>query len=97
MLFEPESEGVIDAVQAEEYYWKNDRGELFVIENVTNGEIVGSAGYYDVSAARGERSAEVRKMFLKPEVRGKGIGRNMLAVLEERMRCKGFRTVYINF
>ena len=52
--FEPESEDVIDAVQAEEYYWKNDRGEFFVIENVTKGEVVGSAGYYDVSAARGE-------------------------------------------
>ncbi|XP_065831075.1 uncharacterized N-acetyltransferase YjgM-like [Oscarella lobularis] len=85
----------VDAVNVEEYYWKNDSGEFFVIEDRRNGKVVGSGGYYDVTAERGELSVEVRKMYLMPEARGKGIGRAILSKMEERIRQKGFKSIYI--
>ena len=88
-----------DLLHVEEYYWKNERGEFFTIEDTTNeadSKVVGCAGYYDVSTARGEPSVEVRKMYLKPEARGKGIARAALAMLEERIRRKGFKTIFLH-
>ena len=78
----------------EEYYWKNDRGEFFVVEDAS-GDVVGCAGYCDATAKRGEPSAELKKMHLKPEARGKGVGRALLSKIEEGIRRKGIKNFYL--
>ena len=55
--FKPEQHR--DVFHVEYCYWEDDKGEFFVIEDVTNKKaelnLVGCAGYYDVSRERGER------------------------------------------
>ena len=88
---EPQPEGADrDVQQVEEAYWATG-GEFWVIEQ--QGQIVGTAAYYPIE--RGNHAVEIRKMYLLPEVRGKGLGRYLLQVLETTIAQKGFYEVWI--
>ena len=52
----------------------HDRGGVFRVVVNSTGEIVGCGGLYRLS----EAEAEIRKMYLRPEVRGRGLGRELL-------------------
>jgi len=65
--------------------------EFWVIEH--QGKIVGTAAYYGVE--RGQKAVEIRKMYLLPTARGKGLGRYLLQELERAIAIRGFQEVWI--
>lgn len=66
-------------------------GEFWVIEQ--QGQLVGTAAYYPVE--RGEKAVEIRKMYLSPAVRGKGLGKYLLQQLEKVIADRGFQEIWI--
>ncbi|MGB5961913.1 MAG: GNAT family N-acetyltransferase [Coleofasciculaceae cyanobacterium] len=66
-------------------------GEFWVVEQ--QGKIVGTAAYYPVQ--RGEMAVEIRKMYLLPTARGKGLGRYLLQELEKAIAIRGFQTIWV--
>lgn len=88
---EPQPEGADRDVQCvEDAYWTTG-GEFWVIEQ--QGQLVGTAAYYPIE--RGEHAVEIRKMYLLPEARGKGLGRYLLQALETTIAQKGFHEIWI--
>ncbi|MGF1535886.1 MAG: GNAT family N-acetyltransferase [Elainellaceae cyanobacterium] len=85
--FEPEGADR-DALQVEAAYWETG-GEFWVVER--EGRVLGSGGYHPYS--RDGNVAELRKMFLYPEVRGQGLGRFLLRSLEAAAAHRGFLTM----
>jgi putative acetyltransferase len=79
-----------DVVEVETAYL-NVGGEFWVIERQK--QIVGTAAYYPI--ARGKQAVEIRKMYLLPEVRGKGLGKYLLKQLEEAIAEAGFQEIWI--
>lgn len=55
----------------------------------TNGKLIGTWGIFPVS----EEACELRKMYLHPDYRGKGLGRKLLDRALERARILGFKRV----
>ncbi len=66
-------------------------GEFWVVE--LQSEIVGTAAYYPVG--RGKKAMEIRKMYLLPTARGKGLGRYLLQELESAISLRGFQAIWI--
>lgn len=66
-------------------------GEFWVVEQ--QGKIVGTAAYYPVQ--RGEMAVEIRKMYLLPTARRKGLGRYLLQELEKAIAFRNFQTIWI--
>ena len=79
-----------DAVEVEKYYQQTG-GEFWVVEK--QGEIVGTGGYHPIE--RGNKAVEIRKMYLLPEVRGQGLGRLLLAQLEQAASARSFEEVWV--
>ena len=86
-----EPEGADRDVLEVEASYINIGGEFWVVEQ--QGEIVGTAAYYPVE--RGEKAVEVRKMYLLPIARGKGLGRYLLQELESAIANRGFQAIWI--
>ena len=95
MGFEPEKNDW-DVVQVETAYW-NTGGEFWVVEY--EAQIVGSGGYHPcdrtIVGQDAIQSVELRKMFLAPSVRGQGLGRHLLAMLEQAASDKGFSHMWL--
>ena len=89
IIFEPTGAD-IDVLEIETFYQETG-GEFWVIEQ--DGKLVGTAAYYPVK--RTEKSVEIRKMYLLPAVRGKGLGRYLLKQLETAIANRGFRDIWI--
>ncbi|WP_088243738.1 GNAT family N-acetyltransferase [Calothrix rhizosoleniae] len=79
-----------DVLQVEECYL-NVGGEFWVIEH--QGKLVGTGAYYPVK--RGHKAVEIRKMYLIPQVRGKGLGKYLLQQLEIAIAARGFEQIWI--
>ena len=79
-----------DVIEVETAYLAKG-GEFWVVE--IEGEIVGTAAYYPVKSAR--YRVEIRKMYLLPQVRGRGLGQYLLHQLEKAIAIEGFTTIYI--
>lgn len=77
-----------DVLEVEEYYGD---GEFWVVE--LNGVVVGTAAYYPID--RAENAVEIRKMYLLPIARRKGLGRFLLNALEAVIIQKGFAEIWI--
>ena len=82
--FEPE-EADQDVVDVQAHYMDR-HGEFWVIE--LDGKLVGTAAFFPLHGR--PEVAEIRKMYLLPPARGKGLGRWLLELLEERARECGF-------
>ncbi|HEY9764665.1 MAG TPA: GNAT family N-acetyltransferase [Trichocoleus sp.] len=80
----------LDAFQVEAHYLETG-GDFWVVEH--QGRIVGTGGYYPIG--RGEKSVEIRKMYLLPDVRGQGLGRHLLDTLEQTIQQRGFKEIWI--
>ena len=93
MSFEPDASDR-DVVQIETAYWETG-GEFWVVEH--GDRLVGSGGYHpcDRANTEGARAAELRKMFLLPEARGKGLGRYLLTALEQAAAKRGFTEMWL--
>lgn len=74
-----------------ELFYHNVGGEFWVVEK--EGHLVGTAGFYPTK--RGNNAVEIRKMYLLPEVRGKGLGKFLLHKLEETIADRGFTEIWI--
>ena len=79
-----------DVMEVKQAYLQSG-GEFWVVE--FQGAIVGTAAYYPI--ARGDHAVEIRKMYLLPQFRGKGLGRYLLHQLENAIANKGFREIWI--
>jgi len=79
-----------DVLNVETAYWTTG-GVFWVVEQ--QGKLVGTGGYYPI--ARGEHAVEIRKMYLLPEVRGQGLGRYLLMILEQDSMAEGFTQAWI--
>lgn len=74
-----------DAIAVEDHYLREGRGEFWVVADDSK-RIVGSGGYYKLNhelEQEGSRAAEIRKMYLLPEARGKKLGWALLEVCAE--------------
>lgn len=80
-----------DVVEVEKAY---HHGEFWVIEDVQSLQIVGTGAFYEVPQ-RGIGAIEIRKMYLSPKVRRRGLGSFLLAALEERARQLEYSMAYI--
>lgn len=79
-----------DVLEVEASYI-NIGGEFWVIEQ--QGKIVGTAAYYPVQ--RGKKAVEIRKMYLLPAARGKGLGRYLLQELENAIASRSFQAIWV--
>jgi putative acetyltransferase len=79
-----------DVLKIETYYHEVG-GEFWVVEQ--QGEVVGTSAYYPVK--RGKNAVEIRKMYLLPAVRGKGLGKFLLQQLEQVIINRQFQTIWI--
>lgn len=77
-----------DVLKVETFY---QSGEFWVVER--NHQLVGTAAYYAIS--RGKNAVEIRKMYLRPEARGLGLGKFLLSELENTIAQKGFEQIWI--
>jgi putative acetyltransferase len=89
LQWEPEAADQ-DVVAVEKYY-QQAGGEFWVVVQGT--EIVGTAAYYPV--ARGEKAVEIRKMYLLPSVRGRGLGSYLLEKLEKAITAAGWQQIWL--
>jgi putative acetyltransferase len=87
--WEPEGADA-EVFQIEDYYWQKG-GEFWVIEQANC--IVGTAAYEPIS--RGTKAVEIRKMYLLPEARSKGLGQYLLWQLEQAIAAKGYQEIWL--
>ena len=79
-----------EVFEIETHYWQND-GEFWVVEQ--DGELVGTAGYHPIE--RGTKAVEIRKVYLLTKVRGQGLGKYLMAQLEQAIAAKGYQEVWV--
>lgn len=86
-----EPEGADRDVLEVETFYLDRGGEFWVVEFA--GKIVGTSAYYPCN--RGDKTVEIRKMYLLPIARGQGLGQHLLAELEQVIITKGYREIWI--
>ena len=88
-------EGADQDVMKVEKFYQQARGQFWVVvQNTVQGtEIVGTAAYYPI--ARDKKAVEIRKMYLHPQVRGRGLGSYLLGQLEAAIASGGWQQIYI--
>lgn len=74
----------------EKHYF--ERGGYFVVLLDENDVVVGTGGLYPLN----KESLELRKMYLLPAHRGKGLGQWMLSILLEKARELSFQRVELD-
>lgn len=85
-----ESDADQDVLKVEQFYQQTG-GEFWVVEQ--QGTVVGTAAYYPI--LRGKNAVEIRKMYLLPAVRGKGLGRFLLQRLEQAIISGQYQEIWI--
>jgi len=88
--FPLESNG-IDADLDDIHAAYQQRGGSFRVLVDDSGAVVGCGGIYPMD----EQTAELRKMYFRPEVRGRGHGRELLVDLVETARAKHFDRIVL--
>ena len=66
-------------------------GGAFEVVEGPDSQIVGTVGLYPINT----QQAELRKMYLVPGVRGRGLGKRLLERMLEKARQLGFREVWL--
>lgn len=79
-----------DVIEVEQHYHAQG-GELWVIEHPER--LVGSGGFFPI--ARHPGAVELRKMYIRPEMRGQGLGGFMVQMLEQVIAARGFEAIWI--
>ena len=79
-----------DVIEVESAYL-DAGGEFWVVEQ--DSAIVGTSAYQPI--ARGHRAVEIRKMYLLPRIRGRGLGKYLLARLEQAIAIKDYQEIWI--
>ena len=79
-----------DVIEVEDAYL-NVGGEFWVVEQ--DAVIVGTAAYQPI--ARGKNAVEIRKMYLLPEIRSKGLGKYLLLELEKAIAIQNYQEIWL--
>lgn len=79
-----------DVIEVEDAYL-NSGGEFWVVEQ--DAILVGTAAYQPI--ARGKNAVEIRKMYLLPRVRSKGLGKYLLAELEKAIAMQNYQEIWL--
>lgn len=79
-----------EVFEIETHYWQTN-GEFWVVE--LNGQIVGTGGYHPIN--RGTKAVEIRKVYFLKEIRGQGLGKYLMAQLEQAIAAKGYKEVWV--
>lgn len=66
--------------------------DVHAFELLADGELV---GYGEVWEDRGEGEAELARIIVAPEHRGRGLGRALVVFLVQRARALGYETVWM--
>lgn len=69
------------------------RSLLLVVDD-GEGRVIGCGGIAQL-AGGDEDTCELKKMYFLPEARGLGLGRELMATLEEAARNRGYRVIYL--
>jgi len=75
-----------DALEVEDFYYKESRGEFWVLTEDSSKELVGTGAFYEldknehITGEVDNRRVEIRKMYLAPSARGKYLGCTLLQV-----------------
>lgn len=67
------------------------RGDFMLLSEIATGAVVGFGAVHVLEPG----VVEIRRMWLKPDVRGRGLGRFLLGSLENRARSLGGRRVLL--
>lgn len=78
--------------QMYETFAGRDDAAYFVVEE--NGTVWGGCGFYPTEGLE-EGIAEVVKFYFSPNLRGKGLGKQLLRRVEEKAREEGYKQLYI--
>lgn len=68
------------------------RGGLFELIETADGTLLGTVGLYPMDD---KTTVELRKMYLSPKLRGKGVGKQTLQRMVERSKELGFKKIYL--
>ena len=86
------TEADIDVLEVEKFYLQKG-GEFWLVEDIFSQKIIGTSAYYPIK--RGQNAVEIRKMYLLPNHRGKGLGKFLLTELETTIKTKGYQEIWI--
>lgn len=76
--------------------YREAEGEYFVVIENATGRVLGGAGYSRLKGTTPEESVcELQKLYFLPELRGKGLGKQLLTLCIERAAEAGFRQMYL--
>lgn len=84
-----EPEGADRDALAVEHYYRD--GAFWVAEQA--GTLVATAGFHPIQ--RGRKAVEIRKMYLMPAARRRGLGRFLLQRLEAEIARRGFEQIWL--
>ena len=74
--------------------YASDRDRYFVVE--VDGVVRGGGGFGRLPGTTVDNdTCELRKMYLEPDLRGRGVGREFLAFLLDEMRDAGYAQAYL--
>jgi ribosomal protein S18 acetylase RimI-like enzyme len=65
---------------------------LLVLARLENGALVGCGSLKEI----GEGKGELKRLFVKPETRGHGVGRRLVELRIDAAREKGLKTLYVD-
>jgi len=87
---EPDLDGTdVDLNDIEANY--NGRGVVFEVLMDSTGSILGTVGLFPMD----EATIELRKMYFAREIRGRGLGKKLLARMIDKARNLGYLRVYL--
>jgi len=87
---EPDLHGTdVDLNDIEANY--SDRGGVFEVLTDRTGTIVGTVGLFPMD----DTTIELRKMYFAPEVRGRGLGKKLVALMIRKAKNLGYLRVYL--
>ena len=87
----PLESGGVDADLDDIHAAYQQRGGSFRVLVDDNDVVVGCGGLYPMN----EQTAELRKMYFRPEVRGRGLGRKLLMDLVSQAKTIGFDRIVL--
>jgi len=80
-------------VEAMSQYYKHENASCYFVASI-NGSIVGGGGIAPFNDSHDV--CELRKLFLLPESRGLGIGKNIIEQCLEYAKTKGYKKCYLD-
>jgi putative acetyltransferase len=85
--------GVDDELNDMHAAYADDLSAYYVIE--VEGQVLGVGGYAPLAGTQPGTTAELRKMYFRPELRGMGLGQKLIKLCINEAQAKGFCDMYL--